>query len=592
MRTIVCVVLLACLLGVAAFAAPIRLSDNGRSDYVILLAADANATERFAADELQKYVQKITGARLPIRPESGASPFVAVGKIADLDVPSRYEGDDSFRIRTEGANIAIRGAIPRGTLYGVYDLLERLGCWFFSPDIRAMKGHSEYVPSKPTLTVEPIDILEQPLMKYRKRDPGSYYCPKSWDVAIDWIAKSRANTIAINASIYDDCREQITTELAKRGMWLEIGKHETMHRFLPIKRYFPEHPDWFGMADGKRANDSVTVFETANSEAVSTFTANLIGYLKTRPDVDVYQIWPPDGARWSDSPESRRLGSPSERMALLVQHVQKAVKAAGLKTRIATIAYQRIIAPPKNMAFDKDTIVDFCPISRDYSMPLGDARSAENVRLGNALLGWTKNFPGDVVDYSYYAKGSWSSLPVVEPEQIASDCKYWAKIGVVGTDIYCQTGDWLAREVHHLAFAKASWDTEFDAAEWYDQYLKTRFGGAADAMKRYHVLATQISLKGLIPQSCQGQPRDYYAQLAEAREAMAEAVSKADTPEARWATKLLAWQPDYLAAALEVRQLEVDRKPMTEITAARAKLTELFNSHLNDGTANGKPVNR
>lgn len=592
MRGIVWIAAMACLAASCACAEPIELASNGGSSYVILLDEKASATERFAAQELQEYFEKITGAKLPIAADPGKSPFIAVGEIAGIDVPSRYEGDDAFRIRTIGPNIAIRGAIPRGTLYAIYDFLERLGCWFFSPEIKAMKGHSEYIPRKPSLSIEPIDVLEQPLMKYRKRDPGAYYVPNSWDVAIDWIAKSRANTIAINASIYDRCRDQIRTELSKRGMWLEIGKHETMNRFLPKKRYFADHPEWFGMIDGKRTEEDRVVFETANPNAVAAFTANLIAYLKTRPEVDVYQLWPPDGARWSQSPESVGLGSPSERMALLVQHVQRAVKAAGLKTRIATIAYQRTIDPPANMSFDRDSIVDFCPISRDYSMPLDDARSAENTRLNNALLGWTRHFPGEVVDYSYYAKGSWGSLPVVEPEQIASDCKYWAKIGVVGTDIYCQPGDWLAREVHHLAFARASWDADFDAAEWYDEYLKIRFGAAADAMKRYYALATQISLKGLIPQSCKGQPKDYYPLLAEARKAMAEAVANADTPDAKWAAGVLCWQPDYLAAALEVRQLEIDKKPMPMITAAREKLTKLFNSHLNDGSANGKPINR
>ncbi len=592
MRAIIWVVIVACLAVSCAIAEPLKLANNGGSSYVILLDENASATERFAAEELQSYIEKITGAKLPIAPAITKAPFIAVGKIAGMDVPSRYEGDDAFRIRTEAPDIRLQGATPRGTLYAVYDFLERLGCWFFSPEIKAMKGHSEYIPHSPTLTIAPIDVLEQPLMKYRKRDPGAYYNPSSWDAAIDFAAKTRANTIAINATIYDDCRDQIKTELAKRGMWLEIGKHETMNRFLAKKRYYADHPDWFGMIDGKRTNDGTVVFETANPDAVATFTSNLIGYLKNKPEVDVYQIWPPDSCRWSQSPESLKLGDPSERMALLVQHVQKAVKAAGLKTHIATIAYQRIIDPPKNMAFDKDTIVDFCPISRDYSMPLDDPRSAENTRLNNALLGWTKGFPGEVVEYSYYAKGSWSSLPVVEPEQIASDCKYWAKIGEVGTDIYCQTGDWLSREVHHLAFARASWDPDFDAAKWYDEYLKLRFGAAADAMKSYYKLATQISLKGLIPQSCKGQPKDYYPQLAEARKAMAEAVARADTPEAKWAVGILSWQPDYLAAALEVRQLEVDRKPMSEITAARAKLVKLFNSHLGDGSANGKPVNR
>ena len=356
-----------------AGAEPIKLTDNGKSEYVIFIAANANVTERFAAEELQKYLGKITGTKLPILPRFSAGvtehsmpPFIAVGECAGIDVPSRYEGDDGYRIRAIGSNIALAGAIPCGTLYAVYDLLARLGCWWFSPDAEGMKGHSEFVPNKPTLTIPAMDVLEQPLMKYRKRDPGGYYSPSSWDLIIDFTGKSRANTIALHTNIYEGSRDQIKRELEKRGLRLEIGKHGIMPDLLSQGKYFAAHPEWFGMIDGKRTNNGQVVFETTNREAAATFTSNLVAYLKTRPEVDAFQIWPPDGCRWSQSPESLAAGPPSERMALLVQQATKAVKAAGLKTRIMTIAYQQIIEPPKNMAFDKDNIVDFCPITRDY----------------------------------------------------------------------------------------------------------------------------------------------------------------------------------------------------------------------------------
>lgn len=576
-----------CLLGMRAGAEPIKLADNGGSEYVILIGPNANVTERFAAEELQRYLGKITGATLPIMTNHGSLPFIAVGECAGIDVPSRYEGDDGYRIRTIGPNIALAGAITRGTLYAVYDLLARLGCWWFSPDAEGMKGHCELVPNIPTLTIPPMDVLEQPLMKYRKRDPAGYYGPSSWGLIFDFTAKSRANTIALHTNIYEGSRDQIKRELEKRGMRLEIGKHGIMPDLLPQSKYFAAHPEWFGMIDGKRTDDGRMVFETANPEAAATFTSNLVAYLKTRPEVDAFQIWPPDGCKWSQSPESLAVGPPTERMALLVQQATKAVKAAGLRTRIMTIAYQQIIDPPKNMAFDRDNMVDFCPITRDYSMPLDDPRGAENVRLNAALLGWTKSFPGEVVHYSYYAKASWCSLPVAEPEQIASDAKSWRKVGEVGTDIYCSPRDWLAREVHHLAFARASWDANFDAAKWYDEYLKIRFGAAADAMKRYYKAVTPVSLNGLIVQSATGKPSDYAVLLAEARQAMGEAVAKADTPEARWATKTLSWQPDYLASALALRQARLDRKPQAEIDAMRNKLVELFMSHAGDGSASG-----
>ena len=42
------------------------LASNGKSDWKIVVGADAIAPERHAAEELQHFLQEISGARLPI----------------------------------------------------------------------------------------------------------------------------------------------------------------------------------------------------------------------------------------------------------------------------------------------------------------------------------------------------------------------------------------------------------------------------------------------------------------------------------------------------------------------------------------------
>src|SRR4029079_18730902 len=139
--------------------------------------------ERFAAEELQRYLAQITGATLPIVSEAGTAPILAVGESAATQAvrgASRYPGDDSFRIRTVGANLILKGADARGTLYAVYAFLERLGCWWVAPATPALQGHHELVPRTTPLALEPLDLLDQPRMKYRKRDPGRDYGPATW----------------------------------------------------------------------------------------------------------------------------------------------------------------------------------------------------------------------------------------------------------------------------------------------------------------------------------------------------------------------------------------------------------------------------
>jgi len=59
-----CIALL--LLAGAVSAQAITLVENGQSRYRIVIPANAIASERYAAEELQRYIEKISGAKLPI----------------------------------------------------------------------------------------------------------------------------------------------------------------------------------------------------------------------------------------------------------------------------------------------------------------------------------------------------------------------------------------------------------------------------------------------------------------------------------------------------------------------------------------------
>jgi hypothetical protein len=235
------------------------------------------------------------------------------------------------------------------------------------------------------------------------------------------------------------------------------------------------------------------------------------------------------------------------------------------------------------MNFAPDTILEFCPINQDYSKRLSDERAATNAAYYAQLKRWTGTFPGEVSHYSYYAKYSWRSLPVVLPSQIASEIRDWHNAGEVGASIYTEPGHWLALEVNQLAFMRASWDADFNSERWYDRYLRARFGSAAGAMRRYFDHATTVSLHALIPQSASKEIQGYRTDLDAARSAMAEAARSADTPGAKWLIARLKWQADYLQAAFDLRAAELagDDPRATEFIK---KVQAMVVAHKNDGT--------
>ncbi len=94
---------------------------------VIVLAPNAAETERFAAEELQSYLERITSRKFPIGRSlpAGAMGFLVGGD--ELDADSRAElGEEGYALLTTDRGLVLAGAEPRGTLYAVYDFLPRL----------------------------------------------------------------------------------------------------------------------------------------------------------------------------------------------------------------------------------------------------------------------------------------------------------------------------------------------------------------------------------------------------------------------------------------------------------------------------------
>src|SRR4051794_1972732 len=62
--------LVAWLMAQAPLQAQVTIANGGQSAYRIVLARDAIAAERYAAEELQRYIERMSGAKLAIALES------------------------------------------------------------------------------------------------------------------------------------------------------------------------------------------------------------------------------------------------------------------------------------------------------------------------------------------------------------------------------------------------------------------------------------------------------------------------------------------------------------------------------------------
>lgn len=99
-----------------------RISIAGKNIayYTIVVTNPDNANMVFAAEELQKYVKMATGVELEIAIGTSDAEY----KITLLEDESDTLGNDGFSITVVDGQLRIMGGALRGTMYGVYELIE------------------------------------------------------------------------------------------------------------------------------------------------------------------------------------------------------------------------------------------------------------------------------------------------------------------------------------------------------------------------------------------------------------------------------------------------------------------------------------
>jgi hypothetical protein len=507
MRNVVAVVLLpGATAGILAQQSlPLRAGVGGMP---IVTASAPSATDQFAAAELARYLKQMTGADFKVEtsvriPDSGLIVGRGAVGLADPKFLQLALGDDGFVIRRAGGRILIAGASDRGTLYGVYAFLEKLGCRWFAPNFDYYGAATgEVVPHLSDPTVGDWNIVERPAFKWRKLfvEEGKSHTAESLKQMVDWMAKARMNVLDcpidyqhLHHTRWDNWRLALIPELRKRGILIEVGGHGYPN-FLSTEQYFAQHPEWFGMKDGKRTIDPRVVFSTANRDAVQTFVGNMKSYLSAHPEIDILDVWPPDGAIWSDAPEDVALGSPSERQMLLLNRLASDLKPEFPRLQLQFIAYETYTVPPSLHKPGPGVFMDYCPIDRSFESPLYASDYAKNEEYFHNLLGW----PHGVMDasnisiYSYITKYAWRSLPVLIPHIIVDEARRFRSIGIGGLATYSEPGNWATFEVDHYVTARALWNPDMDVDKELADYASQRYGPSGAPVLAYLQLVEEV----------------------------------------------------------------------------------------------------
>jgi hypothetical protein len=480
-RALAAVVVLTMMAGGIAMA-QVVLAKDGKSLYRIVVPQKAIPSERYAAEELQRYLERISGAKLPIVTDSEpmGSHEILLGDNAHLrKLGIQFDfaklGTDGFVLRTFQNHLIIAGGRPRGTLYGVYALLEeKLGVRWFTPEV-------EFVPKMERVELPVLNETQVPALEYREvfwtemmRDP-------------DFAARHR-----LNGHHY-----RLTEKHGGRA----VVFYPFVHSFdLLIPREICEQrPEFWPMIGGKRVSGYVQRC-LSNPDLVKLAIERVKQWIKEHPEATIIDVSQNDTGNWCQCPDCKALddaeGSPS---ASIIKFVNTIAEAIDSHIRYETLAYQYSRKPPKTIRPRPNVIIRLCSIECCFAHPLESCPSEENRRFREDIQAWQLVAPVLYV-WDYTTNFAHYLQPFPNFEVLQANVRFFVRHGVKGLfeqGNYSPGGNGEMAPLRAYVLAKLLWNPDTDVQRHINDFLHGYYGRAAGAIRAYmELLHRQVREKG------------------------------------------------------------------------------------------------
>jgi hypothetical protein len=453
----------------AVASGSLMLAQSRSSPYTICLSHDASPSERRSAGELQFHLEKMCGARLPIAtgndPPSG--PLILLGRSSMLErlgfrIPFEELGPEGFVLKTLGPHVAIAGGRQRGTMYGVSEFLERLGCRWYALDCTV-------IPERSTLRVPALDVMEKPAFEYRE-----ILIKEATEK--DWAARNRLNG---NFAELDE---------STGGKVLFEPFVHSFYALVPPARYFASHPEYYALVNGERRAERAQLCLT-NPDMTRIAIESALSWIAGKPQAAIISVSTNDADGPCECDNCRKVeadeGAHSGLLLRFVNSVAEAVAVKHPDKLIETLAYRHTEAPPLKV------------------------RPAPNVRVRLALSGPCQAHPYEQCPHDRYAMEflkSWGKVAdriyiwhymtnfhqALEPypnlDELTADLAMYRRNHVVGLFLqgsYSKGGGSHLADLRSYLLAKLLWNPDRPAQPIIAEFLGAYYGAASGRMQDY-----------------------------------------------------------------------------------------------------------
>ena len=449
------------------------LADEGKSPYRIIIPVDAIPSERYAAEEFQKYFERISSVKLPISTDDlpMTSHEIMLGDnkhlySLGLRVDLNKLGPEGFLLKTLNNHLAVVGGRPRGTLYGVYTLLEeKLGVRWFTPEV-------EHVPNMTRVEIPPLDEIQKPDLEYRE---------VFWTEMLrnaDFAARHR-----LNGHHY-----RLTEKHGGRAAVFYPFVH-SLNELIPCE-ICEQHPEFWPMVNGKRVSGYVQRC-LSNPELVKTAVERVKKWVEEHPDATIIDVSQKDTGYWCQCPDCKAFdeaeGSPAASLLRFVNIIAESVEKDYPGIRVETLAYQYSRKPPKNLRPRRNVIIRLCSIECCFSHLLENCPSEENRSFRRDIEAWQPVSPLLYV-WDYTTNFAHYLQPFPNLEVLQQNVKFFVKHGVKGLfeqGNYSPGGNGEMAPLRAYLLAKLLWNPDTDLKKHVDDFLKGYYGRAMNAVRAY-----------------------------------------------------------------------------------------------------------
>ena len=451
--------------------------------WCIATGGDNSSTAAYCASELQELLSYRIGKKLPIVKDRK----LLSGPVILLDKNDPALGPQSFRIVRENDVIRIIGGSPIGTLYGVYEFLQRFcDVWNVAPGV-------VYAPKDRPLSFREMDLTMHPAIQKRVvyHAGGMYTNKETQKKWRDFDIRNRVNSLPVSFRSYTDPRYNVSYTAAKEC--------HTFYAYVPPQKYGKEHPEYFSMDStgvrnmSKNAGGQLCLSNPDVEKIVTEVLLKAISKDRKKHgsrSPRVYDFSQMDNANYlCCCPECRKIigqygNADSGLLIWFVNKVARTIKKKYPDVLIRTFAYVNTEKLPTGIKPDDNVLIQLCDLysKSNHTLPLMHPFNRERKEL---VEGWSK-IAKNIMIWDYILQNG--NEPVVPVDALATDVRFFRSRNVKWIFMESETSVGNPSSFEYLkdfAAAQLYFNPDQDLEKLLDVYCRGCFGTVHKEMLAY-----------------------------------------------------------------------------------------------------------